>query len=82
MENEDEKELDRKYIQWMHSLTNKQLLHETLRLSGGDDYDSYCFSKRGAREFGFLIEYLETRLKDAGFLEEDDDKGYLEYYPV
>ena len=53
----------------IETMSNEELLNETLGLAGGDDYDG-CFTPKGQWEYDRLVEELEHRLKACGFLGE------------
>ena len=58
---------DTRYIQIV-TMSNRQLLEETIEAAKGDDYDG-CFSKQGQWEFENLQKELEKRLEN--WLKED-----------
>ena len=51
------------------STSNNELLHSTLGLAGGDDYDG-CFTFFGLIEYNCFQNELERRLIECGFLSE------------
>ena len=56
-------------IERVKAYDNKTLIEEALTLAGGDDYDGGMTNK-GAFEYNTLLEELNRRLKEIGFIKE------------
>ena len=51
------------YAKFVASISNKDLLDETLHLAGGDDHDG-CFTLHGEWQYNYLLMSLKDRLGD------------------
>lgn len=58
-----------KILEQVKAYDNQKLVEETLYLAGGDDYDG-CFTNKGQFEYNALLEELNRRLIEIGFIKE------------
>lgn len=55
----------------MATLSNLQILEDTIDLGGGDDYDG-CFTTEGQWKFKMLKQELTNKLIEFGFLNKNE----------